>query len=199
MPTIWRYGFTWTGWAGAPGRTVFYGNTGVSTAQVLANDCHTLINNIVNPTGSQPNIIPAGVRIAGDAFADELDSGSGDQVGRLAVTANPPITGTGSGNWAAPAGACITWSTNKFIKGRRLRGRTFFVPLDGVNAFQPDGTLSDSMNTVVAAAIPIFINGQSEPIVWHRPTGPGLTDGDTAPIVTGSMADKVAVLRSRRD
>lgn len=199
MATIWRYGFTWSGWAGGPGRTVFYGNTGVSTAQVLANDCQTLVNNVVNPTGTNADQIPNGVRIHGDSFADELDVGTGDQVGRISVTPSPDIVGTGSGNWAAPVGACITWSTNTFIGGRRLRGRTFFVPLAGSTAFQNDGTLATIFLSTVNAAIPIFINGASEPVVWHRPTAPGASDGASSPIVAGSISDKAAVLRSRRD
>lgn len=199
MPTIWRYGFGWTGWAGAPGRSTFYGNTGVSTPQVLANDAYTLLNNIINPLGNNAAALPAGVTITGDAYADELDVATGNQVGRLAVTPSPAIIGVGGQNWAAPAGACITWSTNTFINGRRLRGRLFLVPLDGATCFATDGTLASSFLATLNGAIPVYIGAQSEPVVWHRPTTKGGSDGQSSPIVTGNAKDKVAVLRSRRD
>lgn len=200
MAPIWRIGFTWTGFSGSPGRTVFYGSTGVSTAQVLANDAYTLLNNILNPTGSSVALLPAGVRIAQDPFADEVDPATADQVGRLSITPNPDILGVGTGNWAAPAGASITWSTAAFVNGRRVRGRTYLVPLAGVTAFQTDGTLATTFLSGVVAAITVFINGASEPVVWHRPTaGGGGADGAAFPIITGQMKDKVSILTSRRD
>lgn len=199
MASIWRYGFTWSGFTGGPGRTVFYGSTGVSTPQVLANDTYSLLHDILNPSGTNANIIPAGVRIAGDTFVDEMEDSTGDQVGRLGITANPDIVGVGSGNWASPAGACITWSTNTFIKGRRLRGRTFLVPLDGVNAFATDGTLNGTLLSGTQAAVTGFLGSLSEPVVWHRPTTKDGVDGSSSAIIAGQMKDKVSVLTSRRD
>lgn len=195
--TMWRHRFTWTGWAGSPATTTFYGSTGTGTAQALANECFGLLNNIFAPTASATNL-PNGLRIAEDPFVDELDEATGDQVGRLAVTSNPDIQGVGVNNWAAPAGACITWSTNNFIAGRRVRGRTFLVPLAAA-VYQTDGTLNPTFLSGVAAAITTFINGLSEPVVWHRPTTPGGSDGSKNPIITGLMKDHVAILTSRRD
>lgn len=194
---MWRTGFTWTGFSGAPGRTIIHGSAIVATAQVFANDAFTLLNNIFKPSGTATNL-PNNVRIAQDPFLDEIDESTGNQVGRLAVTPGADIVGLNTSAWSGPSGMSITWSTNTFINGRRLRGRNYFVPLSAA-CYDVDGTLAGSFISSVQASISTFIAGQSEPVVWHRPTSVGGTDGLSSPIITGQMKDKISVLTSRRD
>jgi hypothetical protein len=194
---MWRTRFTWSGFSGAPGTSTLYGDVSTGTSQVFANDAFTLLNNLFKPTGTGVNL-PSGVRVAQDPFLDEIDESTGHQVGRLAVTPGADIVGINTSNWSAPSGACITWSTNTFILGRRLKGRLFLVPLSAA-CFANDGTLDSAFLSSVVASITTYINGQSVPVVWHRPTLPNSSDGLMSPVITGQMKDKVSVLRSRRD
>jgi hypothetical protein len=78
-----------------------------------------------------------------------------------------------------------------------VRGRTFLVPLHPV-VFQNDGTItSATLDALRLAASTLWSSGGLH--VWHRPTTPTGTDGQAFPVNASNVADKSAVLRSRRD
>jgi len=196
MPEIMRTHFTWSAFPGSPGHTSLY-FAGGSPAQTVATVAAAFMFDatfLSNNGGALPN----GVRITQDPFVDTIEDTNGDQTGRLSVAPGTVITGSGALNWAGPAGSAVTWSTNNFIKGRRLRGRTYFVPLDGT-AFQTDGTLGATYLTAIQTAIGNLIAATPMFVIWHRPTTPGGVDGQSSEVIAGQVADKVAVLTSRRD
>lgn len=105
--------------------------------------------------------------------------------------------------WAAPAGACITWTTNGIrqvaSKPRRVRGRTFLVPLSS-QVFATDGTINDlDLGTLKTAANNLASSGSGAPLVVYGRPGVGDTPPGQVFVVTGSrITDQVAILRSRR-
>lgn len=135
-----------------------------------------------------------------DGTVDELNEADGQLVDSLTVTPRT-VTGTNAQTsiGPAPVGACINWLTAEVKRGKRVRGRTFLVPLYG-GAFQTDGTLQTSTLTSVAefgAAMNDAGATDLVHVVWSRPIAG--TGGTKHGITAHRTADKAAVLRSRRD
>jgi hypothetical protein len=197
MPVaMYRYRYTWTGWLGQPGYTNFFALTD-ATPQQLADDSHQFFLTALGGGGAI-TMLPENLKITGDAYVSELADDSGDEQVQLQVTIPPVVSGLGVSAYAAPSGACVTWNTNKFLSGRRVRGRTFLVPLSGL-AYEPNGTLSDVFLTNLRLAAVNYISSPTAPCVWHRPTTKGGVDGAAFAIITSVVGDRSAVLRSRRD
>lgn len=149
-----------------------------------------------------PNDVTAQVEAVGDV----LNATTGELTGEWSHAAFTALTGTLTGGFAAPAGACIDWMTDTILDSHRVRGRTFVVPIGG-EALQADGTLDPAAVTAFATAGGVAIAASAgNLIVWHRPrvasAGPPAVTaraGGVAPITACRVRDKVAVLRSRRD
>lgn len=156
---------------------------------------------------------PAAIRAAYDAMKTSLPpsvtiqvAGSGnvieDTTGVLqsvwSGTTPTAVTGTsGAAQSAAGVGACVNWLTGGIVNGRKLRGRTFLVPLS-VGSYDDQGTLESAtvtrLNSFAAAMM------ASGPLaVWHRPTTAGGSDGNSYGVISHTVRDHVAFLGSRRD
>lgn len=134
------------------------------------------------------------------AFFDDSD---GEIIGYSAATPGAAVTGDQSTAYPAPAGAAVTWNTSTVVRGRRLKGRSFIVPMAQA-AFDSSGTLSSATVTNHLAAGAALIAGaaalSSPLVVWSRPGPEEDPFPGTHGVVTGvTVRDKVAVLRSRRD
>lgn len=197
MASLWRYRMRWSGWSGGPGISTLYASDIAGTAQDHSNAVAGLFADVLQPAGD-PSLLPSGVKIAGDPYVDVLDPATGDQLGTIAVSPVTAINGIGPGNWVAAAGLSISWVTAAFIKGRRVKGRTYFVPLDS-SAYATDGTLSSAVLTSTQNAITQYLGKVTEPVVWHRPTTVGGSDGSDSSIATGKIIDHASMLTSRRD
>lgn len=145
--------------------------------------------------------MPNGLTIQLPSAGDIIDDTTGNLAGTWSVAVAETTTMTGGTNAAAGVGACIGWSTGGIVPGkkgpRRLRGRTFIVPLP-TDSYEANGTLNSgtltSLNgfaTALQAAGPLAI--------WHRPSSATATDGNSYGVQTHRVADKVAILTSRRD
>lgn len=125
----------------------------------------------------------------------ELDTSTGVLTEVIPVTPPASVSSTGTGAYAAPAGARWDWGTPAIVAGRRLKGRTFLVPIAGAH-YDSVGTLTSgaigSMTTAGTAFIDDGIFVSSNPVVWSR------THGVVADITTFTIPDQVAVLRSRK-
>jgi hypothetical protein len=102
--------------------------------------------------------------------------------------------------YSAASGACINWYTDGVRNGRRVRGRSFMVPI-GSNGMENNGTLNatalGSWRTATDLLIASFENSTLG--VWSRPSAPAATDGIWHKTTSMTIPDKAAVLRSRRD
>ena len=136
-----------------------------------------------------------------------VDEVTGELVGELTgVTTIANRTGTAAGEFANGVGASIQWNTDQFLTGRRVRGRTFLVPLT-TGIFDVDGTLDSAFITALNTAASGLrtnlssINGGLQ--VWSRPRVASgelpARAGALAAVVSNSVADKASWLRTRRD
>lgn len=194
MASIYRVTAEWTGWAGGPGYTNLYfrnvdGTGGTSDAQGRVRTFFASFNNAL------PDEIT--VQVLGEVAV--LDDATGEVQEFIANTPPAPVQGEYSGPYSSATGACITWLTSGVRNGRRVRGRTFIVPL-GAPVFGPDGTLADP------GALQTIANNLLNPmaddmVVWSRPgmTASGPQAGASFDVVGARVRDMAAVLRSRRD
>jgi hypothetical protein len=140
--------------------------------------------------------LPTTVTVTTPATGETIEDTTGTLTGVWSGSGGGNTVGAGGTNAAAGVGACIGWSTGGIVNGRRLRGRTFVVPLH-VGCYDTDGTLvpgtlinlNDFASGLIAAG-PLA--------VWHRPTTKGGSDGNSYGVTSARVRDKVAVLRSRR-
>ena len=199
MAEIIRVKIDWTGFIGAPGYTNLYfrdfteGAVDQSMADgavvktdiwldAYASSINNTVSYVINPT------------------VDILEETTGELQGFMTVAPDTARVGSQTAAYSAVSGGCINWYTNGVRNGRRVRGRTFMVPL-AANAYATDGTLDATKLTTFRAANLALISptGSGDLGVWSRPSGPEATDGAWYFATATTMADKAAVLRSRRD
>ena len=132
---------------------------------------------------------------------EKIDSNNGEMITIWTVATQQVHAGTASAaaGWAAAAGGVISWSTGIVHRSRRIRGRTFVVPmsnevwdLDGTIKSVPMGTLNTAATALRDAA------GTTRLGVFARPSVPGAQDGRFAPVSGHRVPDMSAILRSRR-
>lgn len=198
----------WNGFTGAPGYSLFRFEE-LSTAALC------------NAAGAAVKAFFVGV---GTAFYGPLwtigiqpivqhhDIATGDLQGESTMTTPPtPIAGVGSGSatWAGGSGAVAQWTTGLVHAGRKVRGRTYLVPILQT-AFSNDGTVSTAFasgvqtagNALIADATTAF--GVYSRFWDKKPGDPPL---GVAPVQVGGafaaatgcvVPDRSAQLRSRR-
>lgn len=192
---ILRVKVRWTGFSGAPGYNVFhFGQWDVpdlSHAQGAVDALSTFYTSL-------RLYHPAAVKWDIDPAVEVLHSPNGELISYLQAAQPATISATGTGNWSSPTGYCINWLTDTVRRGRRVRGKSFMVPMSA-SAMSVDGTLDSSALTAINAAANGLAAGAGPAlIVYGRPT-PDTSDGVVADVMGIRVADKAAVLRSRRD
>ncbi len=149
--------------------------------------------------------IPSQVAIDVMTDVEVIEIATGNLQGVVSAAAQTQIIGgaTSTQPWSAPSGACITWTTGSLrtlsSKPRRVRGRTFLVPLTST-AYENNGTLSAACLTALntaATGLRGNFNGQ-EFRVYGRPGKGGAPAGMDAVVTGHRITDQSAVLRSRR-
>lgn len=185
----------WSGFQGAPGYSSFYfagGGGLISDAQQVADRVATAFE-AVNP------MLPIDVRIQVQPTVEVIDSDTGELQGYQDIDAPDPVGGyAAAGGYSAASGAVVNWRTDDVRFGRRIRGRTFLVPLRGA-AYERDGTLTNEALEDIREFGDTLTNWDfdSEFGVWSRPrNGSG---GVFASVTSFRVPDMAAVLRSRRD
>jgi hypothetical protein len=142
-------------------------------------------------------IIPGNVTLTFPNSGDTIEDTTGALTGVWSGSGGGTVAGSAPAAQAAGVGACTTWSTGGIVNGRKLRGRTFFVPL-AAGGYDSDGTfLTSTYGVLTTLANAIMASGGLA--VWHRPTIPGGADGTSYGVLSNRVRDKVAFLSSRRD
>jgi len=196
---MFEYRAVWTVTGGGTGYSVFHvREAGIEplnlSAQAFATDLRA---GLVSLGGDLPN----DVTINFEAEAREIDVESGTLVGVHAVTPPAAVTGVQTGTYAAPSGAKVDLITAAIVAGRRLKGRTFIVPL-AATSYADNGQVSSSARGRLVTAFEMFRDdpGNYSLAVWSRPqTAPVARAGTLADVISVSAPTKAAVLRSRRD
>jgi hypothetical protein len=184
-----RVSVAWQNWPGAPGSTVFYG---LATAMVQAD-----VDAVRTFFDAIKQYLPSGLTITVPSSGDNIDDATGDIVGSWSV-ATPPIvvTGTGAGAYAGNAGAVVHWLTDDVVNGRRVRGRSFLVPLVST-AYDTGGSLIAGAMTILSNAAGALVTASAGAFqIWHRPAPPAA--GSSHAITSHRVPDLAVSMRSRR-
>lgn len=201
MALVMRVKLRWSGFNGGPGYSIFHFQ-GLDNEQPSEALAQTAVAQIEVFRQDLLDRIPKIVSLQVMSDVEVIDETNGDLVDVLAGTPGPAVSGNASSfeNYAGASGAVVTWRTSGIRNGRRVRGRTFLVPLTS-SAYAPDGSLSDAALTALNTAAGKMIGSFGGPVfgVYARPTGPTATDGIFHQARAHSINDKVAILRSRRD
>lgn len=195
---MYRITARWTGFTGAPGYSNFYFSSGFLDGGVLGDEAAALADRVRSAFLETQLHLAPGLQIQVSNEVPIIDSDTG--VVQDYVTFDPvdPVNIIGGESYAGPAGAVVTWRTNDLRNGRRIRGRTFLVPMASTS-FQDDGTLVNGAISGLQDFADTLMGGSLDGDlgVWSRPQG---GSGGVFATVTGyTVPDMVAVLRSRRD
>jgi hypothetical protein len=200
VPDISRIRVVWSGIPTGNGVSTFYAAGG--TPPNLA----PLRNALANMT----TLIPSGITLTIQNQGDFIDDATGALTGSWSQTAQAAIACTGAGVWSAPSGACVNWQTNGIHNGRRLRGRTFFVPLVAACYAAGGGLTSGTITGLQGVVAGLLASGAPKYVIWGRPTKPKNPDGTpleggiasggmSSEITAGTVPTKAMILTSRRD
>jgi len=195
-----RYKINWTGFIGGPGYTNLHFEDASEDFFTQA-DVDAFALKIDTWLDAWAGSIASTVTYLLDPTVEVIDQTTGDLLSFWTATTDTARVGASTGSYAAPAGACLNWYTAGIRNGRRVRGRTFMVPLGGT-ALQSDGTIDNTKLTALRTATATMIaplNDDAGLGVWSRPSGPEATDGIWHRCTSYTLPDKVAILTSRRD
>jgi len=184
----------WAGFTGGPGYTTL--NFGPGSPDPV--DGAAMVAAADDFAGDLAGLVGDGVTLTAEPEVEWFNEATGVLEDTTSVSPSPTAhTGTSGAIGPLPSGAVISWTTGGINRGRRVRGRTFAVPLAAV-AYQSDGSLSATAVSVLNAAAVSLIGATDATFgIWSRPRdGAG---GAWFPALTGSTPDMAAVLRSRRD
>lgn len=190
----------WTGFAGAPGYSNFFYRD-FSSSEPTQADADAAVQKVVTFGAYVRTYLPIEAALQVQTAVEVIEETNGQL--QTVFTAPPTSVLQGqaaSAPYSAASGAVITWRTGGVRNGRRVRGRTFLVPLANA-AYQSDGTIATAVLTSLNTNMTTFISAAGTPDlgVWARPTSKGATDGIWYAVNGFTIPDKVAVLRSRRD
>ena len=204
MTQLIRVKARWSGFSGGPGYSVLHfldfgsdqgggGPVAQEGAQGAATRARTFFAAI-------SQLYPTIVRVDIESEVDVIEDTTGELVNSFAVTPGAQVVGTGTGAFAAASGAVVNWRTAGIRNGRRIRGRTFLVPLAPI-VNGTDGNMNPSARTSILQAATALADSTGTPdlVVYARPSSPGAADGQAALVTGVTVPTILAVLRSRRD
>jgi hypothetical protein len=206
-----RVKMRWSGFQGGPGYSVFHLRD-FDTDPPDGTDAQNAVDKIDTFAEALKGLIPYQTALTVENEVEVLEETTGELVDVLSSTPAAAHNATVSlgPTFAGPVGAVINWKTAGVRGGRRIRGRTFLVPLLSQN-FDINGTLTSAALTTLNAAATALRDTTASPDlgVWARPTpikdiegnptGEYNPDGVWFVANAHSIPDMAAVLRSRRD
>lgn len=202
MVAIARVRTEWTGFNGAPGYTnLFFRDFGnQEPIDVDAAVAAAAAARVVTFWNTIEQYFPNDVTLRVDNVVDVLEDSTGELVDSFSTPVNAPILGTNTGSYSAATGGVIGWTTGSIRNGRRIRGRTFLVPLASL-VMSTSGRIEPGVVSTIQTSASALADNTSTPDlgVWARPTASGASDGQWAVVTGARVTDLPAVLRSRRD
>lgn len=189
---MFEYRAVWNVTGGGVGYSVFH----VREANTVSIDiaATTFATDLRAGLSSLGGDLPNDVTISFESEAREIDVTTGTLIGVHAVTAPANVVGIQTGTYSAPAGAKVDLITSSIVSGRRLKGRTFIVPLAGTS-YADNGQVASGARGRLTTAFEMFRDDPAtySLAVWSR------THGILADVISFSPSLRSAVLRSRRD
>lgn len=191
----------WSGTSGGPGLTqlAFYASGG---ADPTTSQAQSAVNAVKSFWEANKPYLPNEVTIQVQPVVDLYDDITAVLTGSVTVTTAPAsTTGGATGNYAGGCGYKYDWNTGVILGGRRVVGRTYVVPAAGA-CFDLDGSITPTILTALNTAASNFLStmnsGGLNLAVWTRPGGINSVPGVTG-VISGTVKDKSAILRGRRD
>lgn len=187
MASIARIQVAWTGGPGMPGVSTFYADAAGTIPVGALGTFFTALKSFI------PSSVTWTVPSTGDVFSDT----TGALTSSWSSGTPQVIAATGSpASYSGASGVVIRWNTAGIANNRRVRGRTFFVPV--VAAIYDSGSIvSSQLASFQTAANALVASAGTDLRIWHRPVAGA---GGASFAITGAVApDLAAVLRSRRD
>lgn len=139
--------------------------------------------------------LPNDITISFDGEVKELDN-SGTLTAVYPVTVPSNVAGSSGVSFANGCGLMVRHNTGAIINGRRLIGRTFFVPASS-SAFADNGEVVSAAQAVFNTA---FVNLRTTAnglganfAVWSR------VNGAVAPVTSSQAVSRPSTLRTRND
>jgi hypothetical protein len=201
MAELIRVKARWANFVGGPGYSIFHFRTGedglgnADNAQAAADRVRGFFSTLAT-------WIPNGATVTVESDVEGILQETGQLTNVYGVTAPAVVTGTASisNKYSAPTGAVVNWSTAGIRNGRRVRGRTFLVPMSS-SAFGTDGTLDAGFISGMSPAATTLIGAfaGASMVVFGRPSAKGASDGVAFPVTSFRIPDMAAILTSRRD
>jgi hypothetical protein len=193
--SLYRVKARWSGFTGAPGYSIFHFDGPDGAVGAPPEDCAAAVATFF---GNLQDRFTRNVRIQVESTVEVINTATGELEGFEDVPTPPVMTGLEAGGYSGVSGANVTWMTGTVRRSRRVRGRTFLVPLASA-CYQDDGTLMQATIDDINAAALALRSQTGSLMVYGRPSGTGASDGVAAAVTGHRVADKAAVLRSRRD
>lgn len=196
-----RVKIQWSGFQGAPGLTVLHFGAFPHDTWTQAQADAAVVKTDAFIQFLKAHIA-YGASLVTQADTEAIDVTTGELIAIVTTTPAAAATSTQSlgQKFTAASGAVVNWKTNEIRNGRRMRGRSFLVPL-GISVVENNGTLDPGFMTSLNTAATALraVSGSSNLMVYGRPSAPGATDGTVGGVIAHSVPDMAAVLRSRRD
>lgn len=200
MAPLLKVSVQWTGFFGAPGYSNFFWHE-VDPAGSFDGGAFAAADKVNAFFTSIKAFFPPSVRWKVQSDVPIIEETTGEMIDIANAGARTEIVSTGiNAGYSAASGAVITWRTSGVRNGRRVRGRTFLVPGNAA-MMGTDGTLDvGAVSTFQTAANALIAPDANRSLmIWARPTAPGATDGIAHTVLSASIPDKAAILKSRRD
>lgn len=193
--SVYRVKIRWTGFTGAPGYTILHFDAPTEPTQAGADAAHAAAHAFTIDLASN---LPAAVRLLVEQAVEVIDQTTNQLETIFTATSRAAFNGSGTGGFSSATGACIVWETGEVKSGRRVRGRTFVVPIAST-MYDTDGTLTSGCLADLQQAAASLAGGGFNFGVLSRPSLAGAADGSFHTVSSGRINDKTAVLTSRRD
>jgi len=183
MADIERIVVAWTGVAGLPGVSVFYGD--------LAGSANADIKTFFTAIGG---LFPVGLTWSIPGNGDLINDATGVLSGTWVNGAGGgTVAASGAAQHASGVGAYVNWRTGAVVGTRRLMGRTFLAPLMNSVYDSSGNIVTANLTTLQTAASALVTAGST--VIWHRPNGAA---GSSHQPVAATVPDQVTSLKTRR-
>lgn len=193
--SVYRVKIRWSGFTGAPGYTILHFDASTTPTQAGADAVHAAVNDFVINLVSN---LPSAVTLTVEQAVEVIDQATNQLETIFTSPSKLAQKGGVAGGFSSATGACIVWETGEVKLGRRVRGRTFVVPI-AASMYDLDGTLTAACLSDLQAGAAALAGGGFTFGVLSRPTIKGAADGSFHTVSSGRVSDKTAVLTSRRD
>lgn len=194
-----RAGLQWSN--GGPGVTTWYFSPGVPPVQWTDAGLVDVLDEVLAFYTDFKPFLAAEVQVTVDPVVDIVQVDNGNMVNQIVVSgATRTVQGAGvaaHGNRASQL--CVNLLTDKFAKGRRLRGRHYHGPLAD-RSIDGNGFIESLAYDFPQDGYTAMVSGIGTRLaVYSRPSSKGASDGSYGDVTALRVMERPAILRSRRD